>query len=817
MDTKSSLSERDIITKYILPAIEHSGWNKQTQIREEVTFTAGRIFVKGKKTKRGEKKRADIIIYYKPNIPVAVVEAKDNTHTIGAGMQQALEYAGTLDIPVAISSNGDGFVIQYRKNCGPKGADGKSIVSENADLDHFPTPAELWECYKRYNNLETKEAEETSLCSYFLDAEGRSPRYYQRIAINRTVEAIARGQNRILLVMATGTGKTYTAFQIIYRLWKAGCKKRILYLADRTNLITQTKKGDFKHFKDKCHIIKHKHIDKSYEIYLALYQGLTNYDEETDAYKQFSPDFFDLIIVDECHRGSVDEDKAWHKILNYFSSATQIGMTATPKETKALSNIEYFGEPIYTYSLKQGIDDGFLAPYKVLRVGMNIDLEGYRPERGKTDIDGELIEDRLYNTKDFDHNIVIDERTDLVARKIMEYLTNSDPMAKTIVFCVDIEHAERMRQALLKYAPEEITARSDKYIVRITGDDPVAKGYLEDFINPEQKFPVIATTSKLMSTGTDAQTCKVICLDENIGSMTEFKQIIGRGTRINEEYGKQYFTIIDFRNVTDKFADKDFDGAPVRIKESKQDDKLSEEIIDEGAGEEQIDPVTGEKVEFAEAVYGNENSDGYELGEETTPYGAVVEPVETTRKKTYIIGVDVSILSERKQYLDADGRLITTSVKEYCKTGILTSYRSLDNFLQTWNDAEKKRAIIEELESQGIIFEELKDEIKNDLDIFDLICHIAWDAPALTRKERAENVRKRNYWIKYGDKARAVLDALLDKYAQTGIEEIEDMKVLTVDPIKEIGTPAEIVKLFGGKAQYLQAIRELEAEIYKVA
>lgn len=817
MNTKSSLSERDIITKYILPAIEQSGWNKQTQIREEVTFTAGRIFVKGKKTKRGEKKRADIIIYYKPNIPVAVVEAKDNTHTVGAGMQQALEYAGTLDIPVAISSNGDGFVIQYRKNCGSQDADGKSIVSENADIDHFPTPAELWECYKRYNNLETKEAEETSLCSYFFDAEGRAPRYYQRIAINRTVEAIARGQNRILLVMATGTGKTYTAFQIIYRLWKAGCKKRILYLADRNNLITQTKKGDFKHFKDKCHIIKHKHIDKSYEIYLALYQGLTNYDEETDAYKQFSPDFFDLIIVDECHRGSVDEDKAWHKILSYFSSATQIGMTATPKETKALSNIEYFGEPIYTYSLKQGIDDGFLAPYKVLRVGMNIDLEGYRPERGKTDIDGELIEDRLYNTKDFDRNIVIDERTDLVARKIMEYLTNSDPMAKTIVFCVDIEHAERMRQALLKYAPEEITARSDKYIVRITGDDPVAKGYLEDFINPEQKFPVIATTSKLMSTGTDAQTCKVICLDENIGSMTEFKQIIGRGTRINEEYGKHYFTIIDFRNVTDKFADKDFDGAPVRIKESKQDDKLSEEIIDEGTGEEQIDSVTGEKVEFAEAVYGNENPDGYEFGEETTPYGAVVEPVETTRKKTYIIGVDVSILSERKQYLDADGHLITTSVKEYCKTGILTSYRSLDNFLQTWNDAEKKRAIIEELENQGIIFEELKDEIKNDLDIFDLICHIAWDAPALTRKERAENVRKRNYWTKYGDKARNVLNAILDKYAETGIEAIEDMKVLTVPPITDIGTPKEIIDSFGGKPQYLQAIRELEAEIYKVA
>lgn len=440
---------------------------------------------------------------------------------------------------------------------------------------------------------------------------------------------------------------------------------------------------------------------------------------------------------------------------------------------------------------------------------MNIDLEGYRPERGKTDIDGELIEDRLYNTKDFDRNIVIDERTDLVSKKIMEYLTNSDPMAKTIVFCVDIEHAERMRQALLKYAPEEITARSDKYIVRITGDDPVAKGYLEDFINPEQKFPVIATTSKLMSTGTDAQTCKLICLDENIGSMTEFKQIIGRGTRINEDYGKQYFTIIDFRNVTDKFADKDFDGAPVRIKESKQDDKLSEEIIDEGTGEEQIDPVTGKEVEFAEAVYGNENLEGYELGEETPSY--------SPKLKVYVNGVDVSILSERKQYLDADGHLITISVKEYCKTGILTSYRSLDNFLQTWNDAEKKRAIIEELENQGIIFEELKDEIKNDLDIFDLICHIAQDTPALTRKERAENVRKRNYWTKYGDKARNVLNAILDKYAETGIEAMEDMKVLTVPPITDIGTPKEIIDSFGGKPQYLQAIRELEAEIYSAA
>lgn len=805
MIVKKDLSERDIITKYIIPAIEKSGWNKQTQIREEVSFTAGRIFVKGKQTKRGQQKRADIILYYKPNLPLAVVEAKDNTHNAGDGMQQALDYAETLDIPVAISSNGDSFIIQYRKDCA-------DVVTEEASLENFPTLENLWNCYRRYNSLKTEQSESTALKDYFYDSAGKKPRYYQRIAINRTVEAVAKGQNRILLVMATGTGKTYTAFQIIYRLWKGGIKKRVLYLADRNNLIIQTKKGDFKHFKDKMHIIKNKVIDKSYEIYLALYQGLTNYDDETDAYREFSPDFFDLIIVDECHRGSVDEDKAWHKILNYFTNATQIGMTATPKETKSLSNIEYFGEPIYTYSLKQGIDDGFLAPYKVLRVGINVDLEGYRPERNKKDVDGEIIEDRLYNTKDFDRTIVIDERTDLVAKKIMEFLINSDPYSKTIVFCVDIEHAERMRQALIKHTPKEITAKSDKYIVRITGDDPVAKGYLEDFINPESTYPVIATTSKLMSTGTDAQTCKLIVLDENIGSMTEFKQIIGRGTRINEEYGKQYFTIIDFRNVTDKFADKDFDGAPVKIKEATQDDVISEDSIDEGAGEEQLDPVTGEEISFEEKVYPplDSNTGLLTIGTpEPEPYGK--------KEKVRIAGVDVHVLSERKQFLDPNGHLITTSVKEYTKQGLINSYRTLDSFLQTWNTADKKQAIIDELESQGLVFEELKDEIKSDLDIFDLICHIAWDAPALTRKERAQNVVKRNFWTKYGDKARNVLKALLEKYAEDGIEDIEDMSVLKIKPLSNFGTPAEIVGLFGNKKKYLAALKELEDEIYRAA
>lgn len=433
-----------------------------------------------------------------------------------------------------------------------------------------------------------------------------------------------------------------------------------------------------------------------------------------------------------------------------------------------------------------------------------VDLEGYRPERGKTDVNGEIIEDRLYNRKDFDRSIVIDERTDVVAKKIMEYLNNSGPMAKTIVFCVDIEHAERMRQALLRYAAPEITGKSDTYIVRITGDDPVAKGYLEDFINPEALFPVIATTSKLMSTGTDTQTCKLICLDANIGSMTEFKQIIGRGTRINEDYGKLYFTIIDFRNVTDKFADKDFDGAPVKIKETQQDDTLSETCIDEDSGDEQIDPDTGEHIVFDEDY--ERDDTGETVAEPEPPYGP--------KPKVYINGVDVSILSERKQYLDANGQLITTIVKEYCKTGIVQSYRSLDHFLQTWNNADKKKAIIEELEAQGIIFEELKEEIKSDLDVFDLICHIAWDAPALTRKERVENVRKRNYWAKYGENARRVLNALLDKYAETGIENIEEMQVLTIEPLKNLGTPAEIVKIFGGKEKYLAALKELENEIY---
>lgn len=798
MADKRTLSERDIITQFIIPALVKSGWNIETQIREEVFFTDGRIFVKGNKTARGERKRADIILYYKPNIPVAIIEAKDNSHEVGAGIQQGLDYAEILDIPVVFSSNGDGFLEHDRSGY-------SSQIERNINLNSFPSPQELWEKYKHYKGITTEEQEKISSFDYFFDGSGRKPRYYQQIAINRTVEAIAKGQNRILLVMATGTGKTYTAFQIIYRLWKSGVKKRVLFLADRHVLIDQTKRGDFKHFKDKMTVIRKKVIDKAFEIYLALYQGLTNYDEDKDAYKEFSPDFFDLVVVDECHRGSAAEDSAWRSILEYFSKATHIGLTATPKETSEVSNIEYFGNPIYTYSLKQGIEDGFLAPYKVIRVGLNVDLEGWRPDSFVRDSHGKPIEDRIYNSKDFDRNLVIDERTKVVAAKITEFLKKTNPYDKTIVFCVDIEHAERMRQALLNANPEE-AKKSSKYVIRITGDDDVGKRELDNFINPEETYPVIATTSKLMTTGIDAQTCKLIVLDSNIASMTEFKQIIGRGTRINEEYGKHFFTIMDFRNVTDLFADPTFDGEPVMIKEVSAENDFTYDVIN--SDDEIIDPETGNEVDFGEDENCNPEKptiiDGGEI-------------IDKLKGKVYVAGVDVSILNERVQHLDANGKLITESLKEYTKKGILREYRSLEEFLTKWNSADKKQTIIAELEKNGIILENLMDEVKKELDIFDLICHIAWDMPALTRKERAEQVKKRNYFTKYGEQARKILNALLDKYASEGIENIEELSVLKVAPFNEMGTPAEIIAVFGGKENYLKAIKELEQELYKVA
>lgn len=568
MLTAAKFSERDICTKFITPALVNAGWDIETQVLEEKSFTDGKIFVKGKLTARGKVKRADYILYYKPNIAIAIIEAKDNNHTIGAGLQQALEYARILDIPAVFSSNGDGFVFHNRT------AKGANIEAQLA-LDQFPSPIQLWKIYQEYKGITKPEEERIISQDYFSDGGGRSPRYYQQIAINKTIEAVAKNQNRILLVMATGTGKTYTAFQIIYRLWKAGVKKRILFLADRNALIDQTKHRDCRNFKDKMTVVKNRVVDKSYEVYLALYQGLSGTDEAANAYKQFSSDFFDLIIIDECHRGSASEDSAWREILNYFNKATHIGLTATPKETENISNSEYFGDPIYTYSLRQGIDDGFLAPYRVVRVGLNVDHEGWRPDKGKTDKDGNAVEDRIYNRKDYDRTLVIDERTDIVAKKVTEFLKGTDRFSKTIIFCVDIDHAERMRRAIANHNAD-LVAASYRYVMQITGDNDEGKRELDNFINPEEPYPVIATTSKLMTTGVDAQTCKVIVLDSNIQSMTEFKQIIGRGTRINEEFGKLYFTILDFRNVTDLFADPAFDGDPVRIKVASEDEDLGD-------------------------------------------------------------------------------------------------------------------------------------------------------------------------------------------------------------------------------------------------
>lgn len=787
---KKNLSESDIKAKFITPAILSSGWDEITQIGREIFFTDGRIYVKGKLTTRGKRKFADYILYYKPNVPIAIIEAKDNKHNVGSGIQQALGYANTLDIPCVFSSNGDGFLFHDKT-----AEDGE--IEKELNLNEFPTPEELWKKYQKYKGIETPEQETIAAQEYFQDTSGKSPRYYQQIAINRSIEAVSKGLDRILLVMATGTGKTYTAFQIVYRLWKSGAKKRILFLADRTALIDQTYRGDFKHFKDAMTIIKNKNIDTAYNIYLALYQGLSDSQAE-DAYKQFSPDFFDLVIIDECHRGSAKEDSKWREILAYFNNATHIGLTATPKETTEVSNIDYFGEPIYTYSLKEGIDDGFLAPYKVLKVTLDIDADGWRPPKGFLDKDGNPVEDRIYNRTDFDRNIVVDDRRDLVAQKITEFLGN-DHFAKTIVFCVDIEHAQAMRMKLAN-ANADLVAENSKYVMQITGDNEEGKRELDNFINPSETYPVIATTSKLMTTGVDAQTCKLIVLDSNIGSMTEFKQIIGRGTRINEEFGKTYFTIMDFRNVTNHFADPQFDGDPVMVKEFGETDDLSDSEVE--IPDEEITDIDGTPVDFPE-----EESDY-----PTIEGGGDI--ISEPPSKIRVNGVQVKILNERVQYLGSDGKIITESLIDYTKSNITRKYRNLDDFLNTWNSSEKKKAIIEELEEEGVFFEHLKEEVGKEYDPFDLICHVAFEAKPLTRKERAENVSKRNYFTRYGDQAQQVLQKLLQKYANDGLRTIESKEVLKLDPLNKLGTPIEIIKAFGGLKQYEKAIKELEEQLY---
>lgn len=799
----SNLTEADIITKCVMPAILNAGWDNTTQIRQEVKLRDGKVIVRGKVAARRTVKSADIVLYHKPGIPLAVIEAKANKHEIGKGMQQGIEYARLLDVPFVFATNGDGFI--FRDATAAEG----ECLEKQITLDDFPSPAELWQkfcLWKGYTQAQLPVITQ----DYYDDGSGKSPRYYQLQAINKTIEAVSNGQNRVLLVMATGTGKTYTAFQIIWRLWKSKNKKRILFLADRNILVDQTKNNDFQPFGTAMTKVSGRTIDPAYEIHLALYQAITGPEEDQKAFKQVAPDFFDLIVIDECHRGSASEDSAWREILDYFSSATQIGLTATPKETHEVSSTDYFGDPVYVYSLKEGIEDGFLAPYKVVRVDIDVDLQGWRPTKGQTDLNGEVIDDRIYNQKDFDRTMVIDERTELVARTITDYLKRTNPMDKTIVFCNDIDHAERMRRALVNLNPEQVK-KNDKYVMKITGDDEIGKAQLDNFINPKKAYPVIATTSELMTTGVDAKTCKLVVLDQNIQSMTKFKQIIGRGTRIDERYGKLWFTILDFKKATELFADERFDGIPEKVM-----DTTPEDIADpESDFEEKLEEISEHDDEQVTGV-DEPPAPPYQVTD-TDDVGPLPEEDEKKIRKFHVNGVAVGVIAQRVQYYDADGKLVTESFKDYTRKTLLKEYASLDDFTRKWQDADRKEAIIHELEQQGIIWEVLAEEVGKDLDPFDMLCHVVYGQPPLTRKQRAENVRKRNYFTKYSEAAQAVLDNLLDKYADAGVQEIESIQVLKLKPFDSMGTLPEIIKTgFGDRNGYNQALSELENEIYQL-
>jgi type I restriction enzyme R subunit len=799
---KYQYSERDICTKFITPAIVRAGW-QQHQFREEVPLTDGRVVVRGKLAARvtnphakGGPKRADFVLYARPNVPIAIVEAKQARFSVGHGMQQALSYADMLDAPFAISSNGDGFLIHDRTGM-------TQPVERELQLAEFPSLDDLWPLYQQWKGLVAPNAVELIEQPFYTDGSGKEPRYYQRVAINRAIEAIAKRQQRVLLIMATGTGKTYTAFQIIWRLWKAKAKKRILFLADRNILVDQTMQQDFAPFGEVMHKVTNREVKKNYEIYLALYQAVTGREEWKQIYRQFPADFFDLVVIDECHRGSAADDSAWRDVLDYFSAATHLGLTATPKETKEVSNLTYFGDPVYTYSLKQGIEDGFLAPYKVIRIATDVDAVGYTPEKGKVDKLGQPVEQRQYTTKDFDRNLVLEKRTRLVARKVWEYLKATDPMAKTIVFCDDQDHAERMRQELVKIIPAAASNR--RYVMRITGDDNDGKAQLSYFIDNDEPYPVIATTSKLLTTGVDAKTCKLIVLDQNINSMTEFKQIIGRGTRLREDYQKLYFTIMDFKGATRLFADPDFDGEPVVIYEPKDDEPVVPPDVPPGTGEpDPLSPGTGK------------------IGEEVTPPGITTGGGGEGRVKYVIDDVNVRVAVERSQYLDADGKLITKDyrvlLKDDIKKALQAKFGSLTDFLRRWNSAERKQAVLEELADHGVPLEVLQQAVSNgaELDVFDLVAHVAFDQKPLTRRERANNVKKRDVFGKYGDKARAVLEALLDKFADHGVQNIEDAKVLELPPFDQFGSKTQIRRgIFGGVEQFTQAVQALEQALYE--
>jgi len=820
---KKDLSERDICSKFITPSILQAGWSA-SHFREEVNLTAGRVMVRGTLAHRvqnsdrpGGPKRADYVLYGKPNVPLAVVEAKRNIHEVGQGMQQALAYAELLDAPFAFSSNGDGFLMHDLTGLTDK-------PERELSLEEFPSYDELWRAYLQWRGLEKEDQIDLISQPYYTDGSGRAPYYYQRVAINRTLEAIAKGQQRILLVMATGTGKTYTAFQIIWRLWKAKRKKRILFLADRNILVDQTIQQDFAPFGEVMHKITNRTVKKNYEIYLCLYQAVTGNAEWKQIYRQFPKDFFDLVVIDECHRGSATDDSAWREVLDYFEDATHIGLTATPKEKKPEKgetvvkdpeyNLKYFGNAIYTYSLKQGIDDGFLAPYKVIRVVPDVDALGYTPEKGKTDKHGQLVEQRQYNTKDFDRDMILTKRTEFVARRVWEYLQATDPMSKTILFCDDQPHAERMRQALVNLIPEAASNR--RYVVRITGDDTEGKALLSYFIDNDEPYPVIATTSRLLSTGVDAKTCKLIVLDQNINSMTQFKQIVGRGTRIREDYGKLYFTIMDFKGATRLFLDPEFDGEPATIYEPEPNDPI---IPPEDRPDTPLIP------EEPPGPYDPPDEDA-PPGPGPDPDDNVIPPEDdpgpTGGRTRYVLDdVDVKNAIERSQYLDENGKLITEDyrvfLKDQIKQALRREFGSLDDFLKRWTEAERKQAVLTELQEQGLPLDVLAQAVPDgdQLDPFDLVAHIAFDQPPLSRRERANNVRKRNYFTKYGDEARAVLETLLEKYADHGITDIEDPNILELPPFSDLGTKTHIRRnIFGGQEAWSRALTQLEQALY---
>lgn len=764
---KKSLTEEDIKLRFITPAIvEKAGWQKEL-IKMEYYFTDGRVIFQGNVHARKQGKKADYLLHYSANNPIAIVEAKDNNKPVGAGLQQAMDYAKILDIPFAYSSNGDGFIEH----------DFLTGKETNINIDEFPTPDELLKRLrdsKKYTSEEIKAIEEP----YYWDAHTNIPRYYQRIAINRTIEAVARGQNRILLVMATGTGKTFTAFQIIHRLTKSGLKRRVLYLADRNVLIDQTMAQDFKPFKKVMTKIQKKNMDSSFEIYMALYQQLVSYDENIpDPFREFKSTFFDLILVDECHRGSAKDESEWRKVLEYFSSATQIGMTATPKVKEGANNLDYFNEPLYTYSLKQGIEDGFLAPYRVTNSFLNIDLEGWTPEEDELDIKGNLIKAGFYNRKTFGRELVIMQRRDIVARRITKMLHRIGRMTKSIIFCADIEEAEAMRQLLVNYN-SDLCKKDSRYIMRITGDENIGKKQLDNFIDPDQPYPTLVTTSEMLSTGVDCKTCGLIVIDKEIGSMTEFKQIVGRGTRLRTDKGKWHFEILDFRNVTQLFKDPEFDGDP--------------EL--EGGGNKTYPPYHPRR------TVSNDQP-----------------PREYGRKKYYINGKDIQINTEIVSYLGADGHtLVTESLTDFTRKNIRGKYATLDEFIKNWTAADKKKVIIDELKEYNVLLDAVREKRPDLLnaDIFDIICHVAFDKQPLTRKERANNVKKRDYLSRYEGVAKQVLEALLDKYADKGILEFENEDILDTPPFNTIGKPQKIVKLFGGWEKFEKALKDLENELY---